>query len=102
MKTAKENPDDDVIFAIHQESSILSPLLQLQFEVRFEELQNVTVKTFVELSDLDLDNCPNNHICIDEINEEQVPLEDLQKIQAKSIWTVIREPKSYNPEEDLK
>ena len=102
LKTAKENPDDAVIFAIQQWNSSLRPLLQLQFEVRFEELQNVTVKTFVKLSDLDLDNCANTHICIDEINVGDVPLEDLQKIQAKSIWTVIRDPKSDNPEEDLK
>ena len=102
MKTAKENPDDAVIFAIQQEASFLRPLLQLQFEVRFEELQNVTVKTFVKLSDLDLDNCANTHICIDEVDINDVPLEDLQKIQAKSIWTVIRDPKSDNPEEDLK
>ena len=33
---------------------------------------------------------------------EKVQLEDLHKIQAKSIWTVIRDPKSDNPEEDLK
>ena len=100
LKTAKENPDDAVIFAIQQRG--VRPLLQLQFEVRFEELQNVTVKTFVKLSDLDLDNCSNTHICMDEVNVEEVPLEDLQKIQAKSIWTVIRDPKSDNPEEDLK
>ena len=102
LKTAKENPNDDVIFAIHQRHSFCRPLLQLQFEVRFEELQNVTVKTFVKLSDLDLDNCANTHICIDEVDVRYVPLEDLQKIQAKSIWTVIRDPKSDNPEEDLK
>lgn len=77
-------------------------MLQLQFEVRFEELQNVTVKTFVKLSDLDLDNCANTHICIDEVNVDNVPLDNLQKIQAKSIWTVIRDPDSDNPEEDLK
>ena len=38
MKTAKENPDDAVIFAIQQPYSPNRPLLQLQFEVRFEEL----------------------------------------------------------------
>ena len=102
MKTAKENPNDAVIFAIHQEYSEFRPLLQLQFEVRFEELQNVTVKTFVNLSDLDLDNCANTHICIDEVEVRNVPLEDLQKIPAKSIWIVLRDPDSDNPEKDLK
>ena len=38
MKTAKENPDDAVIFAIQQIDSSLRTLLQLQLEVRFEEL----------------------------------------------------------------
>ena len=51
---------------------------------------------------MDLDNCANTHICIDEVDVVDVPLEDLQKIQAKSIWTVIRDPQSKNPEEDLK
>ena len=44
----------------------------------------------------------NTHICIDEVDIRNAPLEDLQKIPAKSIWIVLRDPGSGNSEEDLK
>ena len=90
INTANENPKDDVVFAIHLEDSFDKPLLQLQFEVKFEELSNVTVKTFINLDELSVENCENTHICIDEVDASNIPLEDLQKIHAKSIWIVIR------------
>ena len=125
QKTAEQNPDDEVIFAINLNDR---PLLQLQLENRFEEFENVTVKSFDELDELNFENSEsscstlmsfvknvfkpcqkeeltkpitmgNAHICIDEVDIENVPLEDLQKIQAKSLWIVIRDPKS---EEHLK
>ena len=102
MNTANENAKDDVIFAIHQEEPSDKSLLQLQFEVEFEELSNVTVKTFVNFDELSVENCENTHICIDEVDAYDMPLEDLQKIQAKSIWMVIRKARSHNYEEDLK
>ena len=99
LKTAEENPNDEVIFAINQSDR---QLLLLQLENRFEEFENVTVKSFDELSDLNLENTQNAHICIDEVHVKDVPLEDLQKIPAKSIWIVLRDPGSGNSEEDLK
>ena len=128
LKTAEENPDDEVIFAINQSDR---QLLLLQLENRFEEFENVTVKSFRELKELNFENSEsprstlmsfirnickpcqkkelnkpinmrNTHICIDEVDVDDLPLEDLQKIPAKSIWIVLRDPGSGNSEEDLK
>ena len=101
IKIAKENPNDDVIFAIHKRSSSYRPLLHLQQEVRFEEFQNVTVKTFTKVHDLTLKKYANAHICIDEVGSD-VPIGNLQKIPAKSLWVVLRDSKAENSEDDLK
>ena len=42
-----------------------------------------------------MENSQNTHICIDEVDIRNAPLElDLQKIPAKSIWIVLRDPGS--------
>ena len=46
LKTAEENPNDEVIFAVNQHDR---QLLLLQLENRFEEFENVTVKSLVPL-----------------------------------------------------
>ena len=109
MKTAKENPDEKVIFAIHQTSESARSLLQLDLEVKYEKakLSNVTVVTFKELSGLTDVNFSNVTVCVDEISMEYLKTEDLNAIQAKSLWMVIRETDQFwlrneNPEEYLR
>ena len=78
------------------------PLLQLQLEVRFEKIENVKVTTFDSFSELELDDFTNGHICLDEVHEGYIALEDLKNISAKSIWIAIRDTKLESPEEYLK
>ena len=103
-KTAKEHPNEKVTFAIHQRYSLCRPLLQLDLEVKYEKakLKNVTVKTFTRLSELSDANLTNVTVCIDEISMERVKPEELQAIQAKSLWIVIRDTNQRNPEEYLR
>ena len=90
---AKKYPEEDVIFAIHQNIPWARSLLQLDLETKYEgmKLQNITVKTFKTISDLKRINLTNATLCIDEITMRDVTLEELIGINAKSIWIVIRE-----------
>ena len=102
--TAKKWPKEKVIFAIHQNYSICRPLLQLDLEVKYEKkLNNITVKTFTEISDLNDTSTANATLCIDEIHLVGNS-EDLNSINAKSIWSVIRDTgvNKHNPEEYLR
>ena len=103
-KTAKENPSENVIFAIHQRNSWERPLLKLDMEVKHEKLGNFSVVTYTELSELENANLTNTTLCVDEIHMENVKPEDLHAIQAKSLWIVIRDTnKSFgNPEEYIR
>ena len=78
------------------------PLLQLHLEVKFEKIENVKVATFDSFEDLELDDFTNGHICLDEVHEGYIALEDLKNISASSVWIAIRDTKSDNPEEYLK
>ena len=104
-KTAKENPEENVLFAIQRWPSA-RPLLQLDLEVKYEKmkLKNVTVKSFEDLSELTDANLANQTVCIDEIWMGGVKPEDLHAIQAKSLWVVIRDTqqKEEDPEEYLR
>ena len=53
IKTAKENPDENVVFGINQ-YSWARPLLQLDLEVKFEKLKlkHLTVFSYENLSEL--------------------------------------------------
>ena len=105
MKTAKENPEKNLTFAIHKTSSNPMPLLELDLEVRYKNLSltNVTVKSFRRLSELANDNLLNEIICLDEIHLEDVKPEELHAIQARSLWIVIRDTfQSGNHEEYLR
>ena len=90
-KIAKEHPDKKVTFAIHQSLPYARPLLQLDLELKYEKakLQNVTVATFKEVSELNLTNC--HTVCVDEIAMGLVKPEDLHAIRSNSLWIVIRE-----------
>ena len=103
-KTAKEHPDEKVIFAIHQMKSPSRPLLQLDLEVKFENLKNVSVVSFKDLSELTNANLTNTTVCVDEIHMGLVKPEDLLAIQVKSLWIVIRETTKGqgNPEQYLR
>ena len=90
-KTAKEHPNENVIFAIHKCVSWARPLLQLDMEVKHEKLRNVSVVTYTELSEMKNANLTNTTVCVDEIHMESVKPEDLRAIQAKSLWIVIRD-----------
>ena len=104
-KTAKEHPDQNVIFAIHQRktSSVrpARPLLQLDLEVKYEKakMKNVTVKTFRSLSELSVANLTNFTVCVDEVDMEDVKPEELQTIQAKAVWIVIRKTRQQRNHE---
>ena len=100
-KTAKEHPNEKVTFAIQQRYSSCRPLLQLDLEVKYEKakLKNVTVKTLTRLSELSDTNLTNATVCIDETDIGDVKPEELQAIQAKSLWIVIRDTNQQgNPE----
>ena len=103
-KTAKENPEENVLFAIQKTHSSARPLLQLDLEVKFEKMKNVSVKSFKDLSELNVANLTNQTVCIDEIRMRDVNPEDLHAIEAKSPWIVIRDKNQYgeDPEEFLR
>ena len=103
-KTSKEHSSENVIFALHQTLSSNRPLLQLDLEVKFEKLTNVSVVTYTELSELKNANLTNATVCVDEIHMNKVKPEDLHAIQAKSLWIVIRDTNQSreNPEEYLR
>ena len=106
MKSAKEHPDENLTFAIHQASSSPRPLLQLDLEVKYENarLQNVSVVTFEKISELADANLLNHTVCVDEITMDRVKPEDLNAIQSRSLWIVIRDTHlgKENPEEYLR
>ena len=105
MKMAKEHPEENLTFAIHKTYSEARPLLQLDLEVKYEKLRlnNVTVVTFVELSELSDANLLNDTVCVDEIDMEDVKPEELNAIQARTLWIVIRDTNQRgNPEEYLR
>ena len=104
-KTAKAHPDEHITFAIHQNFSESRLLLQLDLEVKHEKakLNNVTVLTFENVSELTDANLLNDTVCLDEISMLDVKLDDLHTIQAKSLWIVIRDTYQIgNPEEYLR
>ena len=94
------------IFAIHQMKSPSRPLLQLDLEAKYEKLRlnNVTVATFVKLSELSDANLLNDTVCVDEIDMEGMKPEELNAIQARILWVVIRATNQGegNPEEYLR
>jgi hypothetical protein len=110
MKSAKEYPEEKLTFAIHLQSEVLAnggrPLLQLDLEVKYERLKltNVNVVTFEKLLQLKDANLLNDTVCLDEINMEDVKPEDLNAIEAKSVWIVIRDTQQRfgNQEEYLR
>ena len=106
MKIAKEHPDENLTFAIHQSFSSPRPLLQLDLEVKYEKLRltNVTVKTFRRLSELADANLLNDTVCVDEVSMQDVKPEELNAIEAKSLWIVIRvtDQEEGNPEEYIR
>ena len=102
--TAKKQPEEEVIFAIHQYYSNARPLLHLDLEAKYEnrKLQNIIVKSFVSISELNSASLTNKTVCIDEITLEDVTPDDLNGLNAKSIWIVIRDTRQGNPEEYLR
>ena len=106
MKMAKEHPEENLTFAIHQRVSYQRPLLQLDLEVKYEKLRlnNVTVVTFRRLSELSDANLLNDTVCVDEINMLDVNPEELNAIQARTLWIVIRDTRQRggNHEEYLR
>ena len=105
MKMAKEHPEENLTFAIHKTRSSASPLLQLDLEVKYEKLRlnNVTVVTFRRLSELSDANLLNDTVCVDEISMDEVKPEELNAIQARTLWIVIRDTRQDgNPEEYLR
>ena len=102
-KTAKEHPDENVVFAVNQSNS---SLLQLDLEAKYEKqrLKNVNVASFEKLSELKDLNLTNQTLCMDEISLADVKPEELHAIKAKSLRIVIRDTaqEEQNPEEYLR
>ena len=102
VKTAKNYPELTVIFAIFQSQKYANSLLQLQLEAKYESLnlENISVKTFNNLYELNNFDLHNTVICIDElgVGGRFFPnsIEDLNKINSKSIWLVLRDTKDYD------
>jgi len=73
-------------------------------EVKYEKLRlnNVTVVTFEKLSELSDANLLNDTVCVDEIDMRDVKPEELNAIQARTLWIVIRDTRYKNPEEYLR
>ena len=105
-KTAKEHPEENVIFAINQSDPSSRLLLQLDFEAKYErqKLPNVAVVSFEKLSELKDLNLTNQTLCIDEVSLADVKPEELLDIKAKSLRIVIRDTtqEEQNPEEYLR
>ena len=131
IKTAKENPDENVVFGINQ-YSWARPLLQLDLEVKFEKLKlkNLTVFSYENLSELtDANLCnesmngvsrlvlsaggyepmvqnilSNTTVCLDEIWMKNLKPDDLEAMSVKSLWIVIRDTwqKEESPEDYLR
>ena len=82
--TAQKNPNDKVIFAIHDSLPNTWPLLRLELEMKYEsmKLRNITVETFKNVSDLDAANLTNAYLCIDEIKMGYVNPDCLNGINA--------------------
>jgi hypothetical protein len=105
MKMAKEHPEENLTFAIHQSDPDARSLLQLDLEVKYEKLRlnNVTVVTFKTLFELSDANLLNDTVCVDEIDMSDVEPEELNAIQARTLWIVIRNThRGGNPEEYLR
>merc|ERR1719203_461179 len=105
MKMAKEHPEENLTFAIHKFTSSERLLLELDLEVKYEKLRlnNVTVVTFFKLSELSDANLLNDTVCVDEIYMSYLKPEELNAIQARTLWIVIRETgQEGNPEEYLR
>ena len=101
-RQANEHPKENVTFAIQQVHSHTRPLLQLDLEVQYENLKNVTVTKFTEINQLNHASTTNTTICIDEITMFNVRPEDLHNIKSKNLWVVIRDTWNENPEEYLR
>ena len=71
--TAKKQPEEEeVIFAIYQHFSSVRPLLHLDLEAKYENmnLRNITVVQFNRISELNSVSLTNKTVCIDEIDME--------------------------------
>ena len=90
-RKAKEQPNENVTFAIHQFCSDFRPLLQLDLEVQYENLKNVTVTKFCRRNELNQDCLANSTICIDEIFMGDLRAHELHNIKSKNLWVVIRD-----------
>ena len=110
-KTATEERNGNVIFAIHQGFHTKSkPLLELELLGKFRRmgLKHIIVKTFHKFNQLMNDktlNLVNSTLCIDEIDMEDITANELNQIQAKNLWVVIREPnieKGEDPEDYIR
>ena len=99
--TAKKQAEEKVIFAIQQYFSDARPLLHLDLEAKYEKmkLRNITVNSFTKISDLNVANLTNSTLCIDEIEMGNITPDDLNGLNAKSIWIVIRDT---DPEEGIR
>ena len=102
-----KNPGENVIMAIHQGFHPKArPLLHVELQDTYEKLK-IDVKYFHKFDEfknryLQIPLQTNNlTLCIDEIDMEDITANELNQIQAKNLWVVIREPnieKGEDPE----
>ena len=84
-RKAKEHRKENVTLAIHMFDYGTSPLLQLDLEVQYENLKNVTVTKFEKIREFNHAILTNSTICIDEIHMWYVRPEDLHNIKSKNL-----------------
>ena len=70
-------------------------------EAKYErmKLKNINVTTFEKLSDLNVGSLTDTTLCIDEFFMKSINPKDLKRINAKSLWIVIRE--TYTTQEAM-
>ena len=99
-ETATKFKEEKVLFAIQQYFPSSRPLLQLELKLKYEKFENVTIASFHQFEDIQWNNYSS--ISIDEVNFYDIRTKDIEEIEAKNLWVVIRHTFKDNPEEYLR
>ena len=94
-KTAIEFKEEKVFFAIQQYFPSSRPLLQLELKLKYEKLENITIASFHQFEDIQWKNYSS--IAIDEANFYDIRTKDIEEIESKNLWVVIRDTLKDNP-----
>ena len=84
-----------MFFAIQQYFPSSRPLLQLELKLKYEKLENITFASFHQFEDIQWKNYSS--IAIDEANFYDIRTKDIEEIESKNLWVVIRDTLKDNP-----